>query len=230
MAQFTVGQNRMTFPPFIAHKFDETMLLPGGGRLDITANGGFLPQMDKPEFAGIFKDSKGKIRLPAGLLVVRSGTDRMAYADTLPTANSLPAIPATGVIPTSPMGPVKNPVGTFAKGFRLAEAADFANGASPAQVYLTAFDVEDAMNNPDIELILPGTLIYINWLPYWPEVMAGLQNSPKWFPLEGAPIQPQSPDTGEAGRAKTLTDILWPAEVQAAIARLYGVTYGREVV
>lgn len=237
MAQFTLGKNRLTSPPFIAEQFNETLLIPAGARLDTitpaATAGSFLAQVNGAP-AGILKDNNGKIRIPAGVPVVRAAADGPAAANSFTvgavqnvttytnanTANNLNPAP----IPTAPVS--GGSIGTFAKGFRLAVNGDFNADGSPVaatgEFYLTAFDVEDAANNPDIELIRGQTLIYINWLPFWPTPVAGLTIPVVQYDLFGNALN--------AAQLTAAAAVFWPANVQAALKRVYQITYGREVV
>lgn len=248
MAQVSMNwpaNNRRTSPPFIAEQFEPELLFPGGGRLDIVTPqataGSFLAQAAAQQ--GVLVDGNGKIRIPAGTMVVRTATQRDGY--TAPTAPATQAIVAGGTPTTGPdatalaAGTYNASVGTAVTGWRLATQADFdASGNIAAQTpaantiveaFLIAFDVIDAMANPNIELIRPQTLIFINWLPYWPNAYAipnsGVFPAQQQYPnLAGQPLA-----TTGTPPAPAISGVLWPANVQAAVRRIYQTIYGREV-
>lgn len=233
------ANNRRTSPPFIAEPFDERMMFPGGGRLDIvtpatTANSFLAVAAANP---GILTDANGKIRIPAGVLVVRTAVQRDGYtAPATPTTQALsPTAPVDTSTSAANIAAANPPNVTAVTGWRLAIAADFDAGGNPTaannivEAYLTAFEVLDAMNNPGIELLRPQTLIYINWLPFWPNPYAlantGLTPSTQQYTnLAGASL----PVSGTPP-APAISGVLWPATIQAAIRRIYQTTYGREV-
>lgn len=250
MAKFQMGRNRFTSPPFIAQTFHESLLMPGGGRLEIVSTNAanFLGQINAMADGVVqaFRDpANGKIRIPAGVPVVRASADGPSSAGSLTPAAPVTAAdgpvqtytnanigtgtdanPNPAPISTTPVGPVPTswPT-TFAKGYRLATGDDFGADGTPVatvgEFYLTAFDVEDVMNNPDIELIRWNTLIYINWLPFWPNTAIPGLMTPKSYDLAGVQLSP--------AQATNVATVVWPANVQAAVRRAYQITYGREV-
>lgn len=180
----TVSSLTSVVPPFMGDFRSRDHLVPAPAKLDPAA---FLVLGGTKVVVGAAGAAAGAVSIPVGALanLVPAGTvldfggakfarttaDAAAGAVTIAVA-ALPTALVNGDTATySPAGAKKYVAAGTVVGRTIAER-DAAAGYGPAiatdpeaEIYLTAFPVDDAGDNNDVELIRPGSTIYENRLP-----------------------------------------------------------------
>lgn len=198
MAQVTWSSTSYQQPAFAAEPFYPDQLIPGGARLIASA----WPLSDAVTVtlaAGAVTAGSNKTlttttalsgNIPAGAVLdfgsgeIATLTNGATKGSTSITGVTLAADLEGGESATYQGGCGRRivPAGTLVG--RTFTERDAGTGYGPAdvatpddQIFLTAFQVEDAGINPDVTLLRHGTLIYEDKLPGWSSLSAGAKTA-----------------------------------------------------
>lgn len=191
MAKMTTPTNTLTSPRWLAEFLEPNRLIvPGGARL---VAAGFQSTTYTITTSGALAAATSvtvtalPVALPSGTVLDWTGTGKFSKltADAALGATSL-AVEAldaaltnadTASFVTTAATPVRVPAGTLIGRTRTERAANTGFGpwaSGDEEVYLTPFTVLDVANNPDVELLRNGAMIYENWLPGWADLVSGV--------------------------------------------------------
>lgn len=190
MAQMTQATNTITPPSWAGDFFNREHLVPGGARLDASqflAEDGVVVTTTAVAGAGATSVSVSALSgaIPSGTILY-FGTGKFAKL-TAAAAAGATTLAVEALVTGLGNGDQATYAGVGKKvvlagtviGRTFTERGNgdaFGPAASgDEEVYVIAFDVRDADNNPDATLYRPGSIVKENFLPDWNNLTAAVQ-------------------------------------------------------